>query len=93
MARLIQGNDDEWVLRDDWGIEDIRNCIETENIDEAADFTDEDCLNVMRIAETSFNADIGLNWGSITAAVCFYYDCKRLGTPMFYRGQPIKVTA
>jgi hypothetical protein len=93
MARLIQGQDDEWVLRDEWGIEDIRNCIETENIEDASGFTDEDCLNIMRVAETAFDANIGLNWESIASAIEFYIDCKDNGTPMFYRGQPIKVTA
>jgi hypothetical protein len=91
MARLIQGNDDEWVLRDEWGIEDIRNCIETEDIEEGSGFTDEDCLNVMRIAETAFDANIGLNWDSIHSAIDFYIDNKRDGYPMFYRGKAIKV--
>ena len=93
MARLIQGHDDEWVLRDEWGVEDIRSVIETESINDAEEFTDEDCLNVMRVAETAFDANIGLNWDSIAFAVNFYLDCKRDGTPMFYRGAPIKVNA
>jgi hypothetical protein len=93
MARLIQGHDDEWVLRDEWGIEDIRNCIDCENIEDAEGFNDEDCLNVMRIAETAFDTNVGLNWDSIHSAIDFYVDCKRNGTPMFYRGEPIKVTA
>ena len=67
--------------------------IETEGIDDAEDFSDNDCLNVMRIAETAFDANIGLNWESIASAVEFYLDNKRTGTPMFYRGAPIKVTA
>ena len=92
MARLIMGHDDEWVLRDEWGIEDIRSVVETESIEDAEDFTDEDCLNVMRVAETAFDANIGLNWESIASAVEFYINCKNDGTPMFYRGQPIKVT-
>ena len=93
MARLIQGHDGEWVLRDDWGIDDIRNVIETECIDDADGFTDEDCINVMKIAETAYDANIGLNWDSIASAVNFYLGCKRDGTKMFYRGQPIEVTA
>lgn len=93
MARLIQGHDGELTLRDVWGVEDIRSVIETENIDDAKDFTDEDCINVMKIAETAFDANIGLNWDSIASAVNFYLDCIKKGTPMFYRGQPIKVTA
>jgi hypothetical protein len=47
----------------------------------------------MRVAETAFDANIGLNWESIASAAEFYFDNKRTGTPMFYRGQPIKVTA
>jgi hypothetical protein len=47
----------------------------------------------MKIAETAFDANIGLNWDSIASAVNFYVDSKRDGKPMFYRGQPIKVTA
>jgi hypothetical protein len=93
MARLIMGHDGEWVLRDEWGIEDIRSVVETENIEAAEDFTDEDCLNVMRVAETAFDANIGLNWESIASAVNFYIEHKERGIPMFYQGQPIKVTA
>jgi len=91
MARLIQGNDDEWVLRDEWSIEDIRNCIETENIEDASGFTDEDCLNVMRVAETAFDANYGLNWDTIHSAIILYANCKRNGDPMFYRGAPITI--
>jgi hypothetical protein len=91
MARLIQGNDDEWVLRDEWGIEDIRNCIETEDIEDASGFTDEDCLNVMRVAETAFDANYGLNWDAIHFAIILYVNCKRNDTPMFYRGVPITI--
>ena len=93
MARLIMGHDDEWVLRDEWGIEDVRSVIETENIEDAESFTDEDCLNVMRVAETAFDANVGLNWDSIASAVDFYVKCKKDGTPKFYSGQPIKVAA
>ena len=91
MARLIQGHDDEWVLRDEWGIEDVRNVVETNGIDE--ELTDEDCLNILRVAETAFDANIGLNWDSIVSAIDFYIKCRRDGTQMFYRGKPIKVTA
>jgi len=93
MANVIQNNEGEWVLRDEWGVDDIRSVIETEGIDDAEDFTDEDCINVMRIAETAFDANIGLNWDSIASAVNFYLDCVRTGAPMFYRGEPIKVAA
>lgn len=91
MARLIQGHDDEWVLRDEWSIEDVRNVAETNGIDE--ELTDEDCLNILRVAETAFDANIGLNWDSIGSAIDFYIKCRRGNTPMFYRGKPIKVTA
>lgn len=91
MARLIQGHDDEWVLRDEWSIEDVRNVVETNGIDE--ELTDEDCLNILRVAETAFDANVGLNWDSIGSAIDFYIECRRDGTSMFYRGKPIKVTA
>ena len=91
MARLIQGHDDEWVLRDEWCIEDVRNVAETNGIDE--ELTDDDCLNILRVAETAFDANIGLNWDSIGSAIDFYIKCRRENTPMFYRGKPIKVTA
>ena len=91
MTRLIQGHDYEWVLRDEWGVDDIRSVIETEGIEDAEDLTDEECINIMKIAETAFDANFGLNWNTIASAVNFYMDCKHDGTPMFYRGQPIKV--
>lgn len=89
MARLIQGNDDEWVLRDEWSIDDVRAC----GVAGADEFDDNDCLNVLRIAETSWDAGIGINWDVIQNAAQFYITCKNDGTKMFYRGAPIKVTA
>lgn len=90
MARLIQGHDDEWVLRDEWTVEDILSCAEDNGYKK---LTYEDCINVMKIAETGFDANVGLNWESIGAAIDYYFDCKIANTPMYYRGQPIKVTA
>jgi hypothetical protein len=88
MANVIQNNEGEWVLREEWCFEDIRN---VNNDWHEYNLSDEDCLNIMRIAETSFDANIGLNWDSISSAIDFYFNCIESNTPMFYRGEPIKV--
>jgi len=69
MAQVIQGHDDEWVLRIEWCIEDVRSCLEEE--DDAA-LTDEDCLNILKLAAQMHDANIGMNW-EVIQAVAFYY--------------------
>ena len=54
---LIKDNFDEWVLRSDWYIEDIRNQDES--------LTDDECLEIMRRIGDSFDANHGINWDVI----------------------------
>lgn len=68
MARMIKEND-QWILRDDWTIEDVRNVIECNEIDKAENFTDEDCVRVLDIAAETFDCNIGINWDVIDGAI------------------------
>ena len=68
MAKMIFEND-QWLLRDDWGIDDVRNTIECNNIEEAENFTDEDCVRVLELAAHAFDANYGITWDAIDAAV------------------------
>jgi len=58
-----------WHLSDDWSIEDVRNVIDCDNIEDAEDFTDEDCVRVLELVVDAFDANIGVNWEVIGAAV------------------------
>jgi len=68
MARMIKEND-QWILRDDWSIEDVRNVIECNEIEDAENFTDEDCVRVLQVAADLFDANIGINWDVIDGAI------------------------
>jgi hypothetical protein len=68
MAILIKDND-QYILRDDWSIEDVRNVIECNEIEEAENFTDQDCVRVLQIAADRFDANIGINWDVIDGAI------------------------
>jgi hypothetical protein len=68
MARMIKEND-QWILRDDWSIDDVRNVIECNEIEDAENFTDEDCVRVLQIAADRFDANIGINWDVIDGAI------------------------
>jgi hypothetical protein len=70
MARMIKEND-QWILRDDWSIEDVRNVIECNEIEDAENFTDEDCVRALQIAADAFDANIGINWDVIDCAILF----------------------
>ena len=52
MARLIQGHDDEWVLRIEWSIDDVRQYMEDSGADPTT-MTDNDCLNILKIMLTT----------------------------------------
>jgi len=69
MAQVIQNNEGEWVLRIEWCIEDVRSCLEAE--DDAA-LTDEDCLNILKLAAQVHDANIGMSW-EVIQSVAFYY--------------------
>jgi hypothetical protein len=71
MAHIVTENG-ETFLRDDWGVEDVRNIIEYNGIEDAQGFTDEDCINVLRIVARSHNASVGINWEVIEYAIEYY---------------------
>ena len=64
MAKVVFENN-QYILRDDWSIEDVRNVIECNNIEEAESFTDEDCVRVLEIVADNFDANYGITWDSI----------------------------
>lgn len=68
MAVMLFENN-EWKLSDTWSIDDVRVAIEREGIEEAEGFTDADCVKVLRLVIKAFDANIGINWESISAAV------------------------
>jgi len=68
MAILIKEND-QYILRDDWSIDDVRNVIECNQIEDAENFTDEDCVRALQIAADRFDANIGINWDVIDGAI------------------------
>ena len=70
MAKMIKEND-QWILRDDWSIDDVRNVIECNEIEDAENFTDEDCVRVLQVAADLFDANIGINWDVIDGAILF----------------------
>ena len=69
MAQVIQNNEGEWVLSIEWGIEDVRSCLEHE--DEQA-LTDDDCINILKLAAQMHDATIGMSW-EVIQGVAFYY--------------------
>lgn len=58
---------DAWYLSDDWSIEDVRNVIDCRDI--ARDLTDEDCVRVLELVAEGFDANVGINWEVIEAAL------------------------
>ena len=64
MAKVVFENN-EYILRDDWSIEDVRNVIECNNIEEAESFTDDDCVRVLQRVAEGFDANYGITWDSI----------------------------
>ena len=65
MAHMVQTHDG-WVLRDDWFIEDVQARLE-----DYWDFTlsDDECLEVLGLVADAFDANIGINWDAIDAAI------------------------
>lgn len=64
MAKVVFENN-QYILRDDWSIEDVRNIIECNNIEEAECFTDDDCVRVLQRVAENFDANYGITWDSI----------------------------
>jgi hypothetical protein len=65
MAHMVQTHDG-WVLRDDWFIEDVQARLE-----DYWDFTlsDDECLEVLGLVADAFDANIGITWDAIDAAI------------------------
>jgi len=72
MAQVIQNNEGEWVLRVEWCIEDVRQYMEESGADQST-MTDNDCLNVLKIMADNHDAELGINWNSIDAALEYYF--------------------
>ena len=63
---LIKDNSDEWVLRSDWYIDDIRNQDDS--------LTDDECLEIMGNIANSFDANHGINWDVINCHIDMFID-------------------
>jgi hypothetical protein len=73
MAKVVFENN-EYILRDDWSIEDVRNIIECNNIEEAESFTDDDCVRILVIVAECFDANYGITWDSLEHAITTYIE-------------------
>lgn len=65
MAHMVQTHDG-WVLRNDWFIEDVQARLE-----DYWDFTlsEDECLEVLGLVADAHDANIGVNWDAIDAAI------------------------
>jgi hypothetical protein len=68
MAYMVQENN-KWILRDDWSVEDVVNVIECNDIEGTEDFTEEDCVKVLELVAKAFDCNVGITWDVIDAAV------------------------
>lgn len=68
MARMVFENN-AWQLSDTWDIDDVRNVIDRGDMEDARGFTDEDCVRVLGWVAEAFDANIGVNWEVIEAAI------------------------
>jgi hypothetical protein len=85
MAQVIQNNEGEWVLRVEWCIEDVRQWMEESGADQET-MTDDDCLNVLKIMADKHDAEVGINWDVLDAALGHYY----FGQIVFDKAIPVK---
>ena len=69
MARLMQNEDGEVVLSIEWGIEDVRSCVDLED---GQALSDEDCVKILHLCGQIHDAEVGMNWAVIQSAA-FYY--------------------
>ena len=65
MAHMVQTHDG-WVLRNDWHIEDVQARLED---DWGFTLSDDECLKVLELVADSFDANDGINWDAIDAAI------------------------
>jgi len=71
MAHIVIENG-ETFLRDDWGVEDVRNVIEYNDIEGTQDFTDEDCVRVLELVADMADANIGISWAVLECAIAHH---------------------
>ena len=65
MAHMVQTHDG-WVLRNDWFIEDVQARLE-DNWDFT--LTEDECIKVLELVADAHDANIGVNWDAIDAAI------------------------
>ena len=64
MARMIETHDG-WVLRDDWGVEDIQSVAECMDFE----ITDGMAHDVMQMLALNYDANVGINWDVVEEAI------------------------
>jgi hypothetical protein len=90
MANVIQNNEGEWVLRIEWCIEDVRQYMEDSGADQST-MTDNDCLNILKIMADNHDAELGINWDTIDAALEYYFRHISEDKPMYAKGVELTV--
>jgi hypothetical protein len=65
MAHMVQTHDG-WVLRNDWFIEDVEA-----RLSDYWDFTltEDECIKVLELVADAHDANDGINWDAIDAAI------------------------
>ena len=91
MAKVIQNNEGDWVLRIDWSIDDVRELIDEEELDPPVLVTDEDCVNILKIAADQHDANVGINWDALQSAIETYSEAIASETPIYVKGEPLTV--
>jgi hypothetical protein len=65
MAHMVETHDG-WVLRDDWHVEDVECRLEDYW---GFELTEKECIEVLELVARSFDANDGVNWDAIDAAI------------------------
>lgn len=73
MAHMVETHDG-WVLRDDWDIYDVQARLEDYW---GFELTDAECTKVLKLVARSHDANVGINWDSIDAAIETLYGDRR----------------
>jgi len=68
MAKMVFENN-AWHLSNPWDISDVRNVTDDDNREVVRNFTDDDCVLVLETVVEFFDANMGINWDVIRAAV------------------------
>jgi len=73
MAKVVFENN-QYILRNDWGIDDVRAVIESTDNARIKSFTDDDCVRVLEIVAECFDANYGITWDSLEHAITTYVE-------------------